>query len=78
MLIYVHESGENLSPGQGQGGRFPGRRITVGDGGAESLWRAPKVPTRSHVLSSMQYICFRKTAFANMGRQTCFLPLAPS
>ena len=34
MLIYVHESGENLSPGQGQGGRFPGRRITVE--GAES------------------------------------------
>ena len=44
MLIYVHESGDNLSPGQGQGGckgeRFPG---------AESLWgtESPNNVTRT-------------------------------
>jgi len=37
-----------------------------------------KVPTTSQVLSSIQYICFRKTSGWNMGRQTCFLPRAPS
>ena len=48
--------------------------------GAESLPRAPKVPTMSQVLSSIQYICFRKSSGSNMvaaGRQTCFLPRAP-
>ena len=44
--------------------------------GAESLWGAElpnhcgerrKIPTMSQVLSSMQYICFRKTSVSNMG-----------
>ena len=30
------------------------------------------------VLSLIQYICFRKSSGSNMGRQTCFLPRAPS
>jgi len=37
-----------------------------------------KVPTMSQVLSSIKYIYFRKTSGWNMGRQTCFLPRAPS
>ena len=38
-----------------------------------------KAPTvLSQVLSSIQYICFRKTSGSNIGRQTCFLPWAPS
>jgi len=49
MLIYVHESGENLPPGQGQGGMIP--RAPNHYGGAELLRRAPKVPITSHVLS---------------------------
>ena len=41
--------------------------------GAESLWGAeslrgePKIPSLSHVRSSMQYICFRKISGSNMG-----------
>jgi len=55
----------NLSCGQGRNreAQFPGRR---------------KVPTMSHLLSSIQYICFRKTSVSNMGAPTCFLPRAPS
>ena len=45
---------------------FPGSRITMG---------APKIPTISQVLSSIQYICFRKTSVSNMG--TPKLLLAP-
>jgi len=45
---------------------------------AESLWGRRKVPTLSQVLSSIQYICFRKTLGSNMGRQTCFLTRTPS
>ena len=39
-----------------------------------------KFPTMSQVLSSMQYICFRKTSGSSMGAlgQTCFLPRLPS
>jgi len=74
MLIYVNESGENLSSVQGQGvakGTIP--QAPNHYGGAESLRRAPKVPTTSHVLSSTQYICFRKTSFVNMGTTNLFL-----
>jgi len=60
MLIYIHESGENLSPGQGQGG---------------TIAQAPEVLTTSHVLPSVQYICFRKTSFANIGAANLFLAL---
>ena len=35
------------------------------NGGAESLRGAPKVPTISRVISSMPYICFRKTSGSN-------------
>jgi len=54
-------------------------------GGAKSLREARngcgglrKVPTMSQVLSSIQYICFLKSSALNTGRQTCFLPRAPS
>jgi len=43
-------------------------------GDAESLRDRWKGPAMSQVLSSIQYICFRKTSGSNMGRQTCFLP----
>jgi len=36
------------------------------------------VPTMSQVLSSLQYINFRKTSGSNMGRQSCFFSRAPS
>ena len=42
--------------------------------GARGRW---KVPTMSQVLSSIHYICFRKTSASNMGQQTCFLPQVP-
>jgi len=51
-------------------------------GGAESLRGAPndcgerrKVPTISQVLSSIQYICFRKTSNSNMGVPNLLLAL---
>jgi len=46
--------------------------------GAEWLRGCQKIPTMSHVHSSKQYICFRKTSGSKMGRQTCILPRAPS
>jgi len=45
---------------------------------AESLRGLRKVPTMSQVLSSIQHICFGTISGSNMGRQTCFLPRAPS
>ena len=45
------------------------RRITAG---------GPKSPTMSPVLSSTQYVYFRKTSSSNMGAPTCFLPREPS
>jgi len=53
---------------RGQGGTTPGRRSITG---------APKVPTIPLVLSSIQYVCFRKTCFEH-GAQTWFLSRAPS
>jgi len=50
----------------GKGAQFPGRRITMG---------APKIPTVSHALSSMQYICFRKTSGSNAGAKVASCPV---
>ena len=68
---------------KGQRGMIP--RAPNYYGGAKSLWEAPdargglrRVPTMSQVLSSIQYICFRKSSGSNMGHQTYFLPRAPS
>jgi len=47
-------------------------------GGAEWLLGRQKIPTMSHVHSSIQYICFRKTSGSIWGRQTCYLTRAPS
>jgi len=41
--------------------------------GAESLWGVPIIPTMSQVLSSMQYICFRKCSGSNMGALSLLL-----
>jgi len=43
------------------GAQFPGRRIIMG--APNNCERRRKVPTMSQVLSSMQYIFFRKTCF---------------
>jgi len=51
-----------------RGAQFPGRRIIAA---------GRKVPKLAQVLSSTQYICFRKNSGSKMGRQTCFLPQAP-
>jgi len=54
LLVKIRESIGVGKRGQGrnEGAQFPGRR---------------KVPTMSQVLSSIQYICFRKTLGSNMG-----------
>jgi len=64
----------------GNGGTIP--RAPNHYGGAESLRGAPndcglrqKVPTVSQVLSSMEYICFRKTSGSNMGTPNLLLAL---
>jgi len=44
---------------EARGAQFPGRRITMG---------APRI------LSSMQYICFRKTLGSNMGPNLFLTP----
>jgi len=56
---------------EAKGAQFPGFRVT--------MW-APnhcggrlKVPTMSQVLSSIQYICFRKTSGSNMGAPNLLL-----
>jgi len=63
---------------RGQGGAIP--RAPSHYGGAKSLRGAPngcgrrrKVPTMPQVLSSMQYICFRKTSVSNMGAPNLLL-----
>ena len=47
-------------------------------GAAEWLRGRRRVPAMSQVISSRQYIWFRKISGWNTGRQTCFLPRAPS
>ena len=47
-------------------------------GGTDSLRGAPNVPTMSQVLSSIQYICFRKTSGSNMGTPKLLLAPEPS
>jgi len=48
-----------------RGATFPGRRITMR--GPNYCGGRRKVPTMSQVLSSIQYIYFRKTSGSNMG-----------
>jgi len=67
---------------RGQGGRNSmgtkslwARWSNAGD--AERLWGRQKVPTMSQALSSIQYICFRKTSGSNMGAPNLLLLLAP-
>ena len=55
-----------------RGAQFPGRRITRGKGGHNSRGRW-KAPTMLQVLSSVQYICFRKTSGSNMGAPNLLL-----
>jgi len=63
-VAWGHMNGRNEG---GQGRAIP--RVPNDCGGHR------KVPTMSHVLSSIQYICFRKTSGSNMG--TPNLLLAP-
>ena len=42
-------------------------------GGTDSLRGAPNVPTMSQLLSSIQYICFRRTSGSNMGAPNLLL-----
>jgi len=50
---------------EGKGAQFPGRRVTMG--APNHCEGRRKVPTMSQVLSSIQYMCFRKTSVSNMG-----------
>jgi len=86
FTLYTNQNSRSVTRGVTRGdkrGAIP--RAPCHYGGAKSLWGAPngsgacrKVPTISQVLSSIQYICFRKTSVSNMGRQTCFLPRVPA
>ena len=71
---YIHL----LNPGTwrgGEGSTIP--RAAIHYGGVESLRGRRKVPTLSQVLSSIQYICFRKTLGLNMGAPNlCLAPCA--
>ena len=55
----------------GRGAQFPERWVIMG--GTEWLRGAPKIPTMSQVLSSIQYICFRETSGSNMGAPNLLL-----
>jgi len=59
-----------------QQGRNEGARGGRNYPGAESLWGRQKIPTLSHVHSSIQYICFRKTSGSKIGAPN--LHLGPS
>ena len=58
---------------EGKGGAIPRAQVTIGHqitaGGAEWLQEAPKSynMVTSSLLSSILYICFRKTSVSNMG-----------
>ena len=60
--LYLFHQGRNEG---GKGGTISRRRITMG--APSDCGNRRKVPTMSQVLSSMQYICFRKTLSSNMG-----------
>jgi len=62
--------------GTGQGGaitRAPNHSV-----GAEWLRRRLKIPTMSHVHSSIQYIASGRPQVRKWGRQTCIFPRGPS
>jgi len=59
----------------GQEEQFPGRRIA--NGGAQSLRGRWKITKLSQVLSSIQYICFRKISGSNMGAPNLLLAPGP-
>ena len=70
---FLSETGKLFAnvPGRNEVGTIPGAPDHYR--GAESLWVAPddcgggrKVPTMSQILSSIEYICFRKTSGSNM------------
>jgi len=65
-LRYKSHQGRN---GGEKGAQFPGCWVNMG---------RRKVLKMSQVLSSIRWICFRKSSGSNIGRQTCFLPWAPS
>jgi len=69
QVILIWTQGRNEGA---KGAQFPGCRVTMGApnhrGGAEN------VPTMSQVLSSMQYICFRKTNFEQGGAKRASCP----
>jgi len=54
-----------------QGGEIT--RAPNHSGGDEILWGRQKIPTMSHVPSSIQYICFRKTSGSKMGAPNLLL-----
>ena len=56
--------------------QFPGRRATMG--APNGCGGRRKVPTMSQVLPSTPYICLQRPQARTWGRQTCFLPRAPS
>jgi len=64
--------------GGARGAQFPGCLITMGApnhcGRRQITADRRRVPKMSQILSSIQFICFRKTSGSNMGQQTCFLP----
>jgi len=61
---------------RGKGGAIT--RAPNHSAGAEWLQGRQNVPTMSHVHSSIQYICFRKTSGSKMGAPNLLLPRAPS
>jgi len=77
MAVYEEQWG-------GDWGRNEGWHRRRNSPGAVPLWGAKslrvrrKVPTLSQLLSSVQYICSQKSQVRAWGRQTCFLPRAPS
>jgi len=59
-----------------RGGQFPGCRITLA-GVPNDCGGRRKVPTMSQVLSSIEYICFRKSPGSNMRAPNLLLSLGP-
>jgi len=68
LIITTPDQGRNNG---GQEGTIPWASNHYG--GAESVRGPQKVPKMSQVLSSIQYICFRKTSGSNMGAPNLLL-----